>query len=87
MHVPTVNKTVVNSEGCSNRDYWAYGLCPSSGSLKRQRSKNFIYLRPHVRGWETPILLRHLERANLNHRPVIPSVIHHPQKPLKPRTF
>jgi hypothetical protein len=54
---------------------------------KIKRSRNLIYLCPQVRGWEIPTLLDQPERANLNHRTVIPSVVHHRQKLSEPRTF
>jgi hypothetical protein len=56
------------------QDYWVFGLCPSSGILKTRRTQrfwNWICFRPEVRGQETPTQLGPLERASLNHCPVI----------------
>jgi hypothetical protein len=49
------------------RDYWVFGLRPSSGILNNTAFRKLICFRPQVRGWETPILLGPLERANLSH--------------------
>jgi hypothetical protein len=39
------------------RDYWVFGLCPSSGILRNTKeydvSAEWICLRPQVSGWET----------------------------------
>jgi hypothetical protein len=53
---------------CKTKNYWVFGLCPSTGILKtrKQRFGNWICFRPQVRG-DTPALLGTLERANLNH--------------------
>jgi hypothetical protein len=54
----------------NTRNEWVFGLCPSSGILKkhyRTRLGNWICFHPQVSGLETPPLLCPLERANLSH--------------------
>jgi hypothetical protein len=45
----------------NTRNYWVFGLCPSSGILKNTMFHKLICFRPQVKGWETPTLLGPLE--------------------------
>jgi hypothetical protein len=52
----------------NTQDHWVFGLCPSCGILTTQHSASELDLFPSSgKGWQTPALLGHLERANLNH--------------------
>jgi hypothetical protein len=50
------------------RNYWVFGLCPSSGILKKLDNTAFwkLDLFPSSGEGETPTLLEPLERPNLN---------------------
>jgi hypothetical protein len=50
------------------QDYWVFGLCPSSGILKKQKNRTFQKQDVFVssgKGWETPPLLGLREHSHL----------------------
>jgi hypothetical protein len=51
----------------NTENYWAYGLCSSSGILntRKHNVSETICFRPHLMGWETPTLLGPLELASI----------------------
>jgi hypothetical protein len=55
----------------ATRDYWVFGLCPSSGILRNTKENNVSECRfvsvLWRGGWETPTLLAPLETADLSH--------------------
>jgi hypothetical protein len=53
----------------NTRDYWVFGLCPTSGILKYYRTERFgncVCFLPQVRGLETSALSGQLGRALVN---------------------
>jgi hypothetical protein len=54
----------------NTRNYWVFGICPSSSILQKARKTHrfgkWICFRPQVMGWQTT-LLDPLHRDNLNH--------------------
>jgi hypothetical protein len=60
----------IGKVGSKRKNYWVFGLFPSSGFLenrKKCRFGNWICFRPQVKGKKTPTQLGPLEKANLSH--------------------